>query len=183
MIAIVFLMLSPLFIGISNLDANNTARIMEMYVALIGIILLTPVYMPEQSKEIRELVKAKYTRAETVALIRILEAVICLAAILSGFLLLLKQNNCSFSMCLLFWGTLSEAVFLGGIGLCAYAVFEQIAVAYMLPLVYYMINVGNGKKILGDFYLFSISYGSSNEKKYLAAAGICFLLMGLAFPM
>lgn len=57
------LCLSPLVLGVSNLEAPDTAKVLEMYVALTGIILLTPVFLPEQNKDLRDLVYAKYMRA------------------------------------------------------------------------------------------------------------------------
>lgn len=182
LIALAFLCLSPFLMGVENLDAGSTAKVLEMYVALLGIILLTPIFLPEQDKDIRDLVGAKYTSAAAVTIIRILEAFVFLVIFIGAYVFMLKQNHCTFPEMKFCFGTLAEAVFLGGMGLCAYRIFDQIAVAYMLPMVYYMINFGGGKKYLGRFYLFTMVYGSYQEKIYLAAAGVLFIIIGIYYP-
>ena len=37
---------SPLILGIRNLDLAQSAKVLEMYVATIGIILFVPVFQP-----------------------------------------------------------------------------------------------------------------------------------------
>jgi hypothetical protein len=168
--------------GVENLDATATAKILEMYIALLGIILLTPIFLPEQNKDIKDLVEAKYTRATEVYLIRILEAGLSLALLTGGYILILKHNNCVFPEMNYYMGTLAEAVFLGGMGLCAYSVFDQIAIAYMLPMMYYILAIGGGKKLLNDFYLFSMIYQGYEEKLYLAIGGFIFIIIGISYP-
>jgi hypothetical protein len=180
-IATLFLCLTPFLMGISYLDTPNTARILEMYVALLGIILLTPIYLPEQNKEIRELVEAKFTSSIIVIIIRVLEAMLCMIILIGVYIILLKNNHCSFPEMKFYLGTLGEAVFLGGMGFFVYSIFDQIAVAYMLPLVYYMINY-SGRKYLKDFFLFSMSYEGYREKVYLAIVGLVLIVLGICYP-
>ena len=48
LVSILLLAASPLVLGISNLDAAQSAKVLETYVALTGIILFVPVFLPEQ---------------------------------------------------------------------------------------------------------------------------------------
>lgn len=181
-LSIILLGLSPMLMGVGNLDAVRTARVLEIYVALLGIILLTPVLLPEQNRDLRDLVEAKYTSAAAVALIRVIEALLCLAVLIGIFILVLKGNNCTFPVMKYYLGTLAEALFLGGIGLCAYSLFDQIAIAYMLPVMYYILCFSGGKKLMKDFYLFSMLNGSYREKVYLVIAGGVLLIIGIMYP-
>lgn len=180
-IAVLFLCISPILMGVSNLDTASTARVLEMYVALLGIILITPINLPEQSKEIRELVEAKFTPSAAVTIIRLTEALFCVFILLGSYIILLKSNQCSFPEVKFFLGTFAEAVFLGGIGFFAYSIFDQIAIAYMLPLVYYMLNY-SGRKFVKDFFLFSLSYEGYREKWNLAAVGLILIIAGVCYP-
>ncbi len=182
LVAGIFLLLAPCLMGLSNLDASRTAKVLELYVALIGIILFSPIFLPEQYQDIRELIEAKYTSSITIALIRILESVILLIFMTGVVIFVLYHNHCDFPVLKFYLATLGEAIFLGGMGLCAYRIFDQIAIAYMLPMVYYIINFGSGKKYLKAFYLFSMSYGSYQEKVNLAIAGFLLILIGLVYP-
>jgi hypothetical protein len=181
LLSILLLCVSPFVLGVENLDPVRTAQVLEMYVALLGMLLLTPLFLPEQNKEIKDLVESKYTPATFVYLIRVVEAVICLAILIGIYIMILKNNNCTFPEMRFYLGTLAEALFLGGMGLCSYSFFNQIAIAYMLPMVYYILSFGSGKKILGNFYLFSMAYGGYREKWYLAIAGFFFVVLGLSY--
>lgn len=182
LLSLALLCISPVLMGVENLDASRTARVLEMFVALLGIILLTPIFLPEQNKDIKDLVEAKYTSLTAVYLIRILEGLLCLVILIGGYILVLQFNNCSFPEMKFFLGTLAEAIFLGGMGLCAYSLFNQIAVAYMLPLMYYVLAFGGGKKLLHNYYLFSMIYDSFQEKIYLVVLGFILIIIGILYP-
>jgi hypothetical protein len=179
LLSFVVLLFSPFILGVENLDAVQTAQALEMYVAFLGIILLTPIYYPEQNQDLKDLVNSKYTSLTTVIFIRLLEAFLCLALFVGGFIIFLKNNHCTFPETYFYLGTLAEAVFLGGMGFLAYSIFDQIAIAYMLPMVYYVMAIGGGSKLLKVFYPFSMMYGSYREKVYLCITGGLFLLIGL----
>lgn len=181
-VAIAFLLLSPIIMSTQNLNAARTAKVLEMYTALLGIILITPVFLPEQDKDLRELVESKYTSRTAVTLIRLFEGTIFLTLLIGADIFVLKQNQCIFPVMYYYYGTMAEAVFLGGLGLCASSIFDQIAIAYMLPIVYYAINMGAGKKYVGNFYLFSMCGGSYREKVYLAFAGMVLIILGITYP-
>jgi len=182
LISFVMLGLSPLLMGVENLNAANTAKVLEMYVALIGIILLTPIFLPEQNKDLKELVEAKFTTMSSVYIVRVCESLICLMILVGGYIFLLQHNSCSFPVMKFFLGTLSEAIFLGGMGLFTYSLFDQIAIAYMLPIMFYILSIGGGKKLMKDYYLFSMIYGGFEEKVYLVITGLLMISMGIAFP-
>lgn len=181
-LCILLMGLSPLFIGIENLDASRTARVLEMFVALAGIIMLTPIFLPEQNADIRELVEAKHISYTKVLLIRMLESLFCLMLFIGLYIALLSYNNCSFPILYYYLGTLAEALFLGGMGLCAFSLFDQIAIGYLLPVMYYIMAFGGGTKLLKGFYPFSMIYGSYLEKVNLAVLGGVLIIIGLCYP-
>lgn len=176
---LLLLALSPLLMGVSNLSAGDTARTLEMYVALIGIVLLPPVFSPEQSKDVRELVSSKYTRGSSVYLLRLAGNALILAALLLCYVLFLKANNCNFPAVHYFLGTFAESLFLGGLGLFFYGLSDQLVVGYMAPLLYYIIAIGSGSKYLKLLYPFSMTIGSYKEKYALFAAAVTLLAAGI----
>ena len=50
LVCILLLAVSPLFLGVENLSAEDTSKVLERYAALTGIIMMTPVFLPEQDK-------------------------------------------------------------------------------------------------------------------------------------
>ncbi|MEG1132107.1 MAG: hypothetical protein RSD77_07305, partial [Romboutsia sp.] len=55
------------------------------------------------------------------------------------------------------------------------------AVGYMVPILYYMLCYGGGRKYLGQFYLFSMMQGNYIDKKYLLIAGIAMIIAGIFY--
>jgi hypothetical protein len=168
--------------GTENLDASKSARVLEMYVALIGIVILTPIYLPEKNSDLRELVTAKFIPYARVIALRILLALFTMMLMIGLYIVLLRNNNCIFPIVPYYFGTLAEALFLGGMGFCAYGIFKQIAVGYLLPVMYYITAFGAGTKLMKAFYPFSMIYGSYREKLNLAVAGIVLVIIGLTYP-
>lgn len=181
LVCILLLGISPLLMGVANLSAEDTAKVLERYVALLGIILIVPVFLPEQDKNLRDLVYAKYRSASSVYLIRLLGNGCLLALFLGGYLWMLRRGNCTFPTAAYFLGTYAEMLFLGSIGLCCYGLFDHLVAGYMASMVYYITALGSGPKYLKMFYPFSMSMGSYTEKFWLAAAAIALTGIGIFF--
>lgn len=181
LICIGILGISPLLMGVANLSAEDAAKVLERYVALTGIILIPPVFLPEQDKDIRGVVYAKYTKASSVYLIRLAGNLILLAAFLGIYIGIMKWNHCDFPPGKYFLGTLSEIIFFGGLGLAFYGISDNLVSGYMAPVMYYVVAIGGGYKHLKRLYPFSMSMGSYREKGWLLAAGVLLLAAGIYF--
>lgn len=179
--AICLCLISPLIMGVKNLDSINTAKVLDVYISLLGIILLIPIFIPDQDRDISDLIRSKKESIAVNYLIRITEAVVFLILIVFSFLLYLKIGNCIFDFSKYFYGAVSTCVFLGGLGILAYSIVDNIAVGYMIPILYYILCYGSGKKYLGKFYLFSMLQGNTMDKKYLLIAGILMIVVGIFY--
>lgn len=172
-VAVIFIAIAPFFMGMKNLDGIQVAKITEFYLGFLGVILLVPVFLPDTDKNIRDLLASKKTPLATVRLIRLLEAFLCLMALLILFLYLLKAGNCSFRYGECLYAAAANACMMGGVGLLCYSLVDNIALAYMIPFLYYAMSMGGGEKYLGRFWLFGYSGGGDiQEKSWLLAGGI-----------
>lgn len=179
LVSMLLCLAAPLFIGTRNLDTYQVAKIMEAYLCLIGIILLIPVFIPDMNKDIRDLIASKRMPMYSLHIIRTLWALFFLVLMSLAFLWILKGENCAFDFGEMFYTVMANALFLGGMGMFVFALFDQAVFAYMIPLVYYVINFG-GRKHFGNFYLFSMQVGHFTEKHYLLAGGLI-LMAGAVF--
>ena len=179
LVCILLLFVSPFFMGVKNLTAQDTAKVLEMYVALIGIVLLTPVFLPEQDRGIRDLVCTKYLTSAVVYLVRIAGNIVLLILLAGLYIAMLKHNRCEFPMVWYFLGTYVEMLFLGGLGLFFYGLCDHLVIGYMAPVVYYMVALGSGQKYMKMFYPFSMTYGSYDEKLWLAAGAVVLIGAGV----
>lgn len=178
-VCVLMLLISPFLMGVANLGAQDSAKVLEMYVALIGIVLIPPVLLPEQDHDIRELVFTKYMDSQVVYLLRLLGNLFLLALMLSVYIGMLRYHGCEFPAGKYFCGTLAEMFFLGGIGLFFYGLSDHFVIGYMVPIVYYIAAVGGGEKYLGMFYPFSMVRGGYHEKVWLLAAAVLLAAAGI----
>ena len=158
LVCAVVLGISPFLVGTANLEAQDTAKVLEMYTAFIGIIMLTPIFLPEQPREIRELTGSKYMKSSTVYLIRLVGNSLILAVFLALYIAVLRHNHCEFPIIRYFLGTYVE----------------------MIPIFYYIIAMGSGSKFLKLFYPFSMAAGSYTEKYVLVIGGVLLTAWGIA---
>lgn len=179
LICVLMLLLSPLLMGVANLGAQDTAKVLEMYAALTGIVLLPPVFLPEQDHNIRELAYTKYVDGVVVYLVRIFGNILLLAVLLGIYVEILAHNGCDFPTGKYFFGTLAEMLFMGGLGLFFYGLCDNLVIGYMAPIVYYITAMGSADKFLKFFYPFSMVRGSYKEKVCLAIGAIVLVGAGV----
>lgn len=175
--AVMLCLLTPLLIGTANLDRNSAAMPLEMFVSLIGIILLTPVFQPEQKEEIHDLVSSKHCSTEKVYLIRTLYSVVVVVLLICLFAVYMKIQGSDVTMIQMF-GTVANAIFLGSMGMLISAMTGNTVIGYMPPFLYYVLNIGMGPK-LGSFYLFSMVLGNYRAKIWLLVAGVLMIMVSL----
>lgn len=177
--SIILLLILSLLHGIENLDPVSSAACLENYVSTVGIILLVPIFAPEEDKEINEIVFSKPMPQFKVYVIRILISLISIFALISVFAFILKYNNCDFPILKYILGTFSSAMFLGSVGLFLSAAAESTIVGYMASVGYLILNMMTKNKYLGNLFLFSMKYGSFTEKYYLLCGSIMLIFISV----
>ncbi|MCR5600769.1 MAG: hypothetical protein K6G33_08535 [Ruminococcus sp.] len=165
LIAAAVVFTAPVFFSYAELNERQAAQPLEVIISLIGCILLTPIFMPEQNESIRDVIRSKKTAYYFICLIRLILSFAVLAVLIGCSVLYMKHCDSKVTF-RLFSGTLSSAVLLGAIGFFAAGVADNVIIGYMASLFYYMINFTLKEK-MGVFYLFSMMQGSFEEKKWL----------------
>jgi len=170
--------LTPLLFGIRYLDSHGSSFVLERFVSLIGVILLTPLFMPEQDKNISELVQSKYTEHTATILLRLITSLLfmmfCIAAMIAAMQLL----HGDFEIGKFLIGTFATAFALGATGFAFHAITNNVVIGYLGAFVYYLLNFSLGSR-LGHFFLFSLARGSMTEKYWLIALGIILISASL----
>ncbi len=178
-LAAVFLFcLMPFLMSTENLGPEESARTLEMYGSLFGVVFLVPVFLADQDQDVRDLLRSKRLSFSVVHGIRVLEGAVFLAAAELAYVFFLKGCGCAFPLWSYFFGVLADALFLGGLGMAVYSLTDNPAVGYMVPLVYYAVNFSGGRYVR-LFYLFSMSQGDFIPKFFLAGGGGVLLAFGV----
>lgn len=177
----VLCLLSPFAMGLENLDAAQTAKVIEVFLSLTGVILLMTVFSPDIDRDIRDIIASKKESMAAIHLLRILGAVFFLAAVGILFLFWMKSGECQFSFYKMFFCFMANSIFLGGMGAFFFSLSNQPVLGYMASILYFLLNFGSGKKYMGNFFLFSMQYGSFTEKYYLMTGGLVLLLLSVVW--
>lgn len=163
--AVVIAILTPVVFSISSLNSRASAQPVEMLLPFIGVILLTPVFLPEQNQEIHDVIRSKKTDYLMVCLIRVIYSVIAIMLITGIFILVMKYCECNVTW-KHFIGSLASSLFLGTVGFAFAGLSGSVSAGYMASMVYYVANIGLKDK-LGICYLFSMYGGGDFSDKYL----------------
>lgn len=162
--------LTPLLFGTANLDHVAAAAPLEMMVSTIGMVLLVPVFSPEQNSEIADVMASKYVNLIYIYLIRILSSILAIVSLILIFSVYLAASGCEITAALIF-GTIADAMFLGSLGLFTAAVANSLPTSFMAPLLYYILNL-TAKDKLGYLNLFSMMDGNHTPDLWLFGASI-----------
>lgn len=176
-LAVSVALLTPIVFGISSLDSVRSAQPVEMLLSLTGTVLLTPVFLPEQNENIRDVIRSKKTDYLHVCIMRVIYSVVALAVITGGFVSVMRlcESDVTYRH---FIGGLASALFLGALGFAAAGISRNIPVGYMVSLIYYITNFTLKDK-LGKLFLFSMYAGSFEEKYYILASSAIIIILTL----
>lgn len=165
LLAVAVAILTPVVFSIHSLDARASAQPIEMLLPFIGTILLTPVFLPEQNPEIRDVIRSKKTDYLIVCFFRVIYSVAAMLLITGIFILIMKYCACEITYQHLI-GSFASSLFLGTIGFTVAGLSNSVSAGYMASMVYYSANIGLKDK-LGICYLFSMYGGGNFSDKYL----------------
>lgn len=178
LLTFLFVICSGGFVSFRGLGSTQAAKVMEMYVAFAGILLFTPLFMPEQDKEIWDLERSKGMPMWQVCLPRILFALLVCLLVISLFVGFMIRGGGDFDAGALFLGACCEILFLGSIGFFSSAVTNQVVIGYMVAVVYFAMNIGGGK-YLGKFALFRMMQGEYGNWIYWLLGAVVLLVAGV----
>lgn len=178
LLVLVFCLGSGFVVSFRNLAASQSAKVMEMYVIFIGILLFTPLFMPEQDREIWQLEQSRKTPMWQLYSIRILLATVMLLAIVSVFVGVLWSQGSEIEVWSLWSGSVCEILFLGSIGFAVSGMTNQVILGYMAAVMYYAVNIGNSK-IFGPFALFQMSRGNYDFRMEMLLITVVLLTAGI----
>lgn len=169
-IALIIAFFTPVLFGIASLNVREAAQPLEQMLSIVGIVLLTPIFLPEQNENIRDLIRSKRTDYLAVCLLRLLYSIFFLAVIIGVFTWIMQCRESEVTI-RHFIGGLSSALFLGSLGFFFAGLSRNTIIGYMLSLIYYIANFAM-KNELKNFYLFSMSAGSFTEKYWLFGGAV-----------
>ncbi len=176
-LSFVIILLIPIIFGVTNLDRQAVAVPLEMLLSIIGIVIFVPIFQPEQNPDIEDVIASKSIDLTYVHLIRVAYSVLSVVLLAILFSVFLLFNGCEITPGIVF-GTIADALFLGGIGLLTAAITNNLTVSFMPPIIYYLANVMLQKK-LGVFNLFGMARDIYEPNIWLFVTGALLIVLSI----
>ncbi|OKZ82624.1 MAG: hypothetical protein BHW06_11280 [Clostridium sp. 44_14] len=181
LLAVVYLLTIPLVRGIANLDKVHSAECLEQSVILIGIFLMVPLNVPEQSKAIQEVIYARSISHWKILLLRFVMSILLLIMVICLFSGIMIWKNCTFPFTAYVMGTVISAMALGSLGL-AVSIWSNSSVAgYLASAGYFLLNSMGSVSDGSIFYLFSMGKGNYMIKLYLLGWSLLVVVISLIY--
>lgn len=168
-IALLLCLMVPVIFGLNHLDRNMAAIPLERIVILTGILIMVPIFMPEQDRPLFDIMYTKMTPPAYVYAVRAVYSAIVVLLIPAVFTVVMYLLHSAVTLTH-YLGTVSSAFFLGSIGALTLAVTNNTAAAYMIPVICYVICLAT--RSLKMFDVMMMSHGIINGKPYQMAVGI-----------
>lgn len=163
-IACVIALAVPTIYSISSLTERGAAQPLEYLLSFAGAFLLTPIFYPEQNKNVRDLIRSKRTGYMSVCLVRIIYSAVALAIVVGAVVLAMKLCESAVTW-QHFVGGYASALLLGSVGLFFAGVSDNVTAGYMAAVIYYLASYAMKEK-LGAACIFSMSLGMDFSCKY-----------------
>ncbi len=161
--AIGLLIFTPVLFGITALDTRTAALPLELSLPFLGVILLTPVYSPEQESGLLDTVRARKTPHLFICGLRIMMAAAMTVLFICGFVLIMSALECEVTANHAL-ASCANAIFLGGLGILASSASGHAVIGYLLPVAYYVLDLLGG---LSCFTMFSMIRSGTMDGKWI----------------
>lgn len=178
-LAIVLCLLVPMVFSLNDLDQYLASLPLETIVILTGVVILVPLFLPEQDKAVFDVMYTKQTPPLYVNIVRTVYSILSVLLIPAVFLLAMHLLHSDVRM-VHYLGTVSSALFLGGLGALVFAVSNNISVSYMVPVIWYVMCMGAGKH-LKMFDVMMMSHGKIDPKSLQLIIGLVLLAAAVIF--
>lgn len=178
LLTVFYILLIPVIRGISNLDKIQSAQCFSQSIALIGVILLVPITRYELDTSIKEIICTKTWSYLKSVSIRLCCGFIVLSVIITGFALLMKNNNCLFPFWTYVFSTILYSGFMGLLGILFSQIGSNIIVGYLTALGYWsfcQLRIISEDNML---CIFPIVFGNFEIKKMIILVLVLVILMG-----
>lgn len=163
-------------------DFNVMAKIGELFVSLLGIILIPGLVFIEEGSGIKETVYSKAVSPVIPSVIRLIYSVIILIIAIVAFVWIAIVQGSTFDELSVIAGVFISALILGALGYIIGSFTRNIALSYLTPFGYYGFEFLSKGKYTKDFYLFSLQRGYFAEEKWaLFSIAIIFIAISLIY--
>ncbi len=163
LLAMGLIVLTPVLFGITALDAAMVAYPLELSLSFLGVILLTPIYSFEKDSGTLDTIRVRNMPYLTICVMRIVMGMVMLLLLAVGFVgcMAVLESEVTVAAVL---ATYANGIFLGGLGILTASISGNQVVGYMIPVLYYVMDLMGGLK---SFTIFSMLRNGTMDGKWI----------------
>lgn len=154
----IYILIFVLF-GLVELKKDIVLMVIERFLPLMGIILISPCFEYEMDLGIRYIIRSRSTSILATYLVRLFLRIFAYGILTILFIGLLKNTGSYVEMELYISQSLSIGLLLGSLGFFTFGISLSLIGSYLAPIVYYLLSWMPNWKSLGVFYLFRLRQG------------------------
>ncbi|QOR35314.1 hypothetical protein IMX26_00280 [Clostridium sp. 'deep sea'] len=173
--SIFIVLISPLLFNFEQLNYKDIAIIGEIYLVIIGILLLPYLTGIEYINNICEITRSKVLNNSVIYILRLLVTIVILIILILIPIALAYNHSGSFPLIEIWLGISISALYFGLVGLTITNIFSNTIAGYFVAFSYYMFELFTRGKFTGKLYALSLLKTSFAEKYYLLA--FCVVLL------
>lgn len=159
----------------------HSAECLEQSVILIGIFLIVPLNVPEQSKAIQEVVYTRKISHRKILLLRLAMSTLVLIMMVCMFSGIMVWKNCTFPFVAYAAGTVVSAMALGSLGFTVSILSNSTIAGYLTSTGYFLLNFLGNVSDKSIFYLLSMGKGNYVTKIYLLGWSLLMIAVALTY--
>lgn len=159
----------------------HSAECLEQSVILVGMFLIVPLNVPEQSKAIQEAVYTRKISHWKILLLRLVMSMLLLIIMVCLFSGIMIWKNCKFPYVEYVAGTVISAMALGSPGFVVSILSNSAIAGYLASTGYFLLNFLGNVSDGSIFYLFSMEKGNYITKLYLLGWSLLMIVFTLIY--
>ncbi len=172
-----------LFFGATRISKENMINIMEGFLPLIGIILITPVFEQEYDYGIEQTIRTRRASFSNTLIFRVIVRVLLYTIITLLFAVFLNNGNSYMDYKTFIPQSLGIGFLYGSIGILFFAITFNLIIGYLIPILYFMGNMFLGYEKMKIFYLFRLKMNLDLQYGYYFLIGFILIILGIIIRM
>lgn len=176
-IALIYTACALLLFSFKLAEAQYMAKFSEYYLSIVGLLLFPQLSIFDKEVNMQEMVYPKEIPHKTVFLIRVTMMLIINLLIYGVILSFAKYEGADFQLAAFMFGAAISSLCLGIIGLLTTSIFENKISGYLIGFCFYILNYQGGERVLGKFYLFTLTINNFPPKAIFLAAALILIFI------
>ncbi|WP_425446491.1 hypothetical protein [Dethiothermospora halolimnae] len=175
--AFIIILLTPALFSLKRLSYGEISRIGEMYLPILGVILLTYIGRIEEENNVEQLIYIREVSNLFIFVIRLVLIMTLIFMMILGIILIARLQGGIFSIWKVTFGIFISSVYFGMIGLTVANITEKLSAGYLVSFSYFAFEFFTLGKYTKEFFVLSLIKGNFSNKYNILILILMFLIL------